>query len=106
VQPLGGELDGGEGVLDLVGQAPGDLGPQAAVRWAAMRRVMSSKTTTQPPPVLVGQAGAVEQQGLGAAVGVGESRAGGSSRARGGSAFEQRVAKAPWACQSARRVCS
>lgn len=44
---LGAELDGGQRVLDLVRDAPGDHRPDA-LRWADSNSVMSSKVSTSP----------------------------------------------------------
>ena len=92
MQPLGGELDGGEGVLDLVGQAPGDLGPGGG----ALGDDEAGDVVEHHHPAAagaVGQAGAVEQQGLGAAVGVGEFELAVPVGFGGGEAVEEGVAE-------------
>ena len=49
LEPLGGELDRGERVLDLVRDAPRDVGPGGAALVEQVAAVMSSKVRTWPP---------------------------------------------------------
>ena len=87
-QPLGRELDGGERVLDLVGDAPGHLLPGGEpLRLLQVGEVVEEDDETDGPAALVDHAGDVHLQAEGLAAADGHPQVALDGRAAGGVQF-------------------